>query len=225
MSRILAIETASDACSVALGDNQNIWVRDAEEPRQHADLVLGFVREVLSDAGLRVHDLDALAFGCGPGSFTGVRIATAVVQGLALGCELPVVPVSTLAALAHGAHRQFGGQHFAVALDARMSEVYFGAYTVAAVGNAKAFSDECVRPMAAIELAGSVASYTAVGSGWAEYLDQVPASASAIIAQTYAELLPHARDVLALASVAFARGEVVSAQAAQPVYLRNRVTR
>ena len=125
---VLALETATDACSVALAAGEDLYSRQSTEPRIHARRVLAMVDECLAEAGQRPADVDLLVFGRGPGSFTGVRIATGVVQGLSLGAGLPVVPVSTLAALAQGTIRQQGARAVLAALDARMQEVYWGAF-------------------------------------------------------------------------------------------------
>jgi tRNA threonylcarbamoyladenosine biosynthesis protein TsaB len=132
--RILAIDTSGEACSAALLTEKGLQQRLALEPRRHADLILGMVAALMEEADLRLRDLDALAFGRGPGSFTGVRIATAVVQGLAFGADLPVVPVSTLAGLAQGQHRRQGARQCLAALDARMGELYWGRYVLDSSG-------------------------------------------------------------------------------------------
>jgi tRNA threonylcarbamoyl adenosine modification protein YeaZ len=120
--KLLAIETATDACSVALQSGESLAERFSSEPRIHAALVLEMVYECLRESALELPDLDVLVFGCGPGSFTGVRIATAVTQGLAFGADIPVVPVSTLAGHAVSCWRQTGATRIAVAVDARMDE-------------------------------------------------------------------------------------------------------
>ena len=125
-ARVLAIETASAACSAALYIDGQVEERYALAPRQHAALILPMVESLLASAELTVSGLDALAFGQGPGAFTGVRIAASAAQGIAFAADLPVVPVSTLAAQACGAMRDTNGAHAMVALDARMDEVYWG---------------------------------------------------------------------------------------------------
>ncbi|NNJ83882.1 MAG: tRNA (adenosine(37)-N6)-threonylcarbamoyltransferase complex dimerization subunit type 1 TsaB, partial [Gammaproteobacteria bacterium] len=126
--KILAIDTATDACSVSL--HMDGQYRDSHEiaPRKHAEILLPRIEALLSAAALSPRDLDALAFGRGPGAFTGVRIATGVIQGLAFGADLPVVPISSLHALAQGAWRERGEKNILAAFDARMGEVYWGAY-------------------------------------------------------------------------------------------------
>nr|VFJ43935.1 MAG: tRNA threonylcarbamoyl adenosine modification protein YeaZ [Candidatus Kentron sp. FM] len=147
--KILAIDTATDACSVALhldGDYREIHEL---APRRHAEILLPRIRTLLSEAALSLRDLDALAFGRGPGAFTGVRIATGVIQGLAFGADLPVVPISSLHALAQGAWRERGEGNVLAAFDARMGEVYWGAYRLDAAGDNEGGTLPCL-PCAAL---------------------------------------------------------------------------
>ena len=127
---VLSVDTATEVCSVALMHGGQVDHRYVETARDHSSLVLGMVDELLSAAQLSATDLDGLAFGCGPGSFTGVRIATGVAQGIALGADCPVVPVSNLLAIAQRAHREFGATSVLSAIDARMGQVYWGAFTL-----------------------------------------------------------------------------------------------
>lgn len=124
-AKILAIDTATENCSVALLVNDRVISRSEVAPRDHTKKVLPMVDEVLKEAGLTLQDLDALAFGRGPGSFTGVRIGIGIAQGLAFGAELPMIGVSTLAAMAQASYRLHGATNAAVAIDARMGEVYW----------------------------------------------------------------------------------------------------
>ena len=126
--KLLAIDTATEGCSAALLIDNKMAVRMDVQPRKHAELILPMLDELLSEAGLSVSQLDALAFGRGPGAFTGVRIATGVIQGVAFAADLPVVPVSTLRALAQRTYNEYNHTNVLTAFDARMDEVYWAAY-------------------------------------------------------------------------------------------------
>src|SRR5688572_16016384 len=145
MSKILAIETATEACSVALLHGGKTLQRFEHRPQAQADLVLPMIEAVLSEAGLKTQDLDAIAYGRGPGSFTGLRIAAAVTQGIAVATGLPVIPVSTLAVIAQGVYRVHGREKVIAAIDARMQEIYWGYYRLQN-GLMTAVGDEQVSP-------------------------------------------------------------------------------
>lgn len=218
--KLLAIETATDVCSVALLHDDRVVDRETREPRSHAERVLDMVRECLEESDLGLSALDALAFGRGPGSFTGVRIATGVVQGLALGTGLPVVPVSTLAAHAAAAWRLLGAARVAVAVDARMGECYWGCYQVTETGEARLVGEE------RISIPGDISAppgpgWVGTGSGWAAH----PGLAVILpdIRVPGEPILPSARDLLPTAVACFERGETVPADQALPVYLRDKV--
>lgn len=127
-TRILAIDTATEACSVALWNNGEKHALFEICPREHTQRILPMVQQVLAESGVTLNQLDALAFGRGPGSFTGVRIGIGIAQGLAMGAELPMIGVSTLATMAQGAFRLTGATQVLAAIDARMGEVYWGQY-------------------------------------------------------------------------------------------------
>ncbi|MGB5621684.1 MAG: tRNA (adenosine(37)-N6)-threonylcarbamoyltransferase complex dimerization subunit type 1 TsaB [Gammaproteobacteria bacterium] len=218
---ILALETATDRCSVALAVAGTLCCRQSSEPRIHARRVLGMVDECLSEAGLAPANVDLITFGCGPGSFTGVRIATAVVQGLALGLECPVVPVSTLAAAAVGVCRQRGGSRVAVCVDARMDECYWGLYTVTDKGVAELLGEESVSGPDALPRPPAP-GWLGVGSGWHRY-PELARRMDADVEVLEPDLLPEARDLIKTARAAYDRGEAVAADAAMPVYLREQV--
>ena len=222
--KLLALETATDACSVALLEGERVVERHLHAPRRHAELVLTLVAEVLDEAGVRLGELDALAFGRGPGSFTGVRIATGVVQGLAYGAGLPVVGVSSLAALAQGALRERGGEGFLAAFDARMDEVYWGAFSADADGLVMPRGAETVVSPDAVARVPA-GDWLGVGDGWAVHGERLRARLGVGLSACEADRLPRARDVAVLGEWAYARGEAVAASQALPVYLRDRVTR
>lgn len=221
--RLLALETATEACSVALWLGGECRERYQIAPRAHAELILPMAEALLQEAGLRLTALDAVAFGRGPGAFTGVRVATAVAQALGFAAELPVVPISTLAVLAQGALREGPGDRVLAMLDARMGELYWGAFTLAG-GVARAQGLECVaRPERVPTPAPG--HWLAVGSGWPVHRAALTARfGTALCLRWLAQpAYPRASDLAPLAAAALAAGEARDPAEAQPVYLRDRV--
>lgn len=217
--KLLALDTATHRCSVALLAGTELRELSADAPRVQAETLLPMVEQLLSGAGLALGSLDAIAFGRGPGAFTGLRVAAAVAQGLAFGAGLPVLPVSDLAALAAGAARLHGARQVLACMDARMQEVYWCAYGA---------EGETVRPLTAESLSPPEDVKTpqggpwfGAGSGWEAY--PVLAQRFPELAGRAGALLPAAGDILRLAAGAFGRGEAVSPERAQPVYLRDKV--
>ncbi len=221
--KLLAIETATEACSAALMVDGETCERFEIAPRRHAELILSMMDGLLAEAGLGLQDLDALAFGRGPGSFTGVRIAAGVIQGAAFGAELPVVPVSTLAALAQGAVRETDHTHVLAAIDARMREVYWGAYVADAKGIVRLQGEESVCPASNVQIPDD-RGWMGCGTGW-QTCGSVLRNrlGTALTGQQQDGRLPHARDVAILGTVGYAAGRAVDAGEAIPVYLRDRV--
>jgi tRNA threonylcarbamoyladenosine biosynthesis protein TsaB len=218
---ILAIETSTEACSAALLINGEIEERYEVAPRGHGDLILQMVDDLLAHAALKPQQLTAIAFGRGPGAFTGVRIATSVVQGIALGADLPVVQVSTLAALAQGAYRQHQHRALLCAMDARMGEVYWGCYAIDD-GIAVAQAEECVcKPEAAPVVIGD--GWQGIGTGWQAYGDVLSQRYGQHVTLCDAAALPRAWDIAVLAERGYRAGQAVSAEQALPVYLRDNV--
>ena len=220
--KILAIDTATEACSAALSIDNEIIDRYKVAPRQHAELILPMVDELLAESGYKLTDLDTLAFGRGPGAFTGVRIATGVIQGLAFSAELPVVPISTLAAMAQGAISK--SNKLISAIDARMSEIYWCYYesgddnVVAMVG-----TEQITKPED-IELP-ETESWFGIGTGWQTYHETLTTQFSSKLIGYEGERYPNSRDIITLAIKDFNEGKAVSAEEALPIYLRNKVTR
>ncbi|MCG5536095.1 tRNA (adenosine(37)-N6)-threonylcarbamoyltransferase complex dimerization subunit type 1 TsaB [Ectothiorhodospira mobilis] len=220
-AKILALETATEGCSAALWVDGTVTQRFEVMPRAHARLILPMMDALLAEAGLTLKDLDALAFGRGPGAFTGVRVAVGVVQGAAFAADRPVVPVSTLAALAQQAV-DAGASRVLAALDARMGEVYWGAFE-AREGLARAVAEECVCPPEAVPVP-AVPGWTAVGRGWTAYGEALLRRLEGRVdALPQADCIPRAAEVARLAVGQWAQGRVVSAESALPVYLRDRV--
>ena len=220
--RILAIETATDACSAALIIGNEVTERFEIAPRRHATLLLPFVQRLLAEANLAIGELDAIAFGRGPGSFTGLRIAAGMAQGLAFGADLPVVPVSTLAALAQGCVRECTAQGVLAALDARMHEVYFGSFRVAADGLVTPAGEEVVCDPSSIRVPEGEDWYTA-GDGWQSYREAMNAQLTRPPVGRHDAARPHAADVARLAVKLWQHAGSVPAEQAAPVYLRNHV--
>lgn len=222
--KILAIETATEACSVALLYDGEVRERFEHQPQRQADLVLPMVDELMGEAGLRPAGLDAVAFGRGPGSFTGLRIAAAVTQGIAVAADLPVVPVSTLAVLAQGAYREHGAPAVLAVLDARMSEVYWGAYRLDGNGLMQLEGSECVVPPDEVPLPEE-AEWLGAGSGWGAYPGELQSRLGDRVTGAEPGLWPRAADMLVPAGALFRAGETVPAGRAEPVYVRDKVAR
>ncbi|AKF44908.1 tRNA (adenosine(37)-N6)-threonylcarbamoyltransferase complex dimerization subunit type 1 TsaB [Pseudomonas syringae] len=218
MTTLLALDTATEACSVALLHDGKVLSHYEVIPRLHAQRLLPMIKSLLAEAGIAMSALDAIAFGRGPGAFTGVRIAIGVVQGLAFALERPVLPVSNLAVLAQRALREHGVSQVASAIDARMDEVYWGCYHERA-GEMRLLGDEAVMaPELATLPAHASGQWFGAGTGWG-YAERIPLS----LAGHDAAMLPHAQDLLTLATFAWHRGEALPADDAQPVYLRDKV--
>jgi len=219
--KLLAIDTSEEACSAALLIDDAVIESFELAPRRHTELILPMMDGLLAEAGLALGELDALAFARGPGSFTGVRIAASIVQGAALGAGLPVVPVSSLQAIAQGACRAERAVCVLGALDARMQEVYWGAYRADDAGIMRAVIDEMVcAPRLVTVPEGD--GWTAAGSGWKSYAD-VLGPRCGIGLPVDGTALVHAQDVARVARTLFAEGVAVAAEQALPVYLRDEV--
>ena len=237
--RILAIDTAGEGCSAALLLGERILTRESVLGRGHAERILPMIDELLAEGGVALAELSAIAFGRGPGAFTGVRLAASVTQGLAFGAGVPVVPVSDLRAMAQRAlDHDAAVDRVVVCSDARMHEVYWACFTRAPDGRATPVGDERVADPGQVCLPedwnsiaraqarapGLKARLCAAGSGFAAYpqlLATVGASAHSILPA----LLPRAREVATLAAAEVAAGRVFAPEEALPVYLRDDVIR
>lgn len=221
--RILAIDTATEACSVALWDNGTLFAHFEECPREHTQRILPLVKEILHQGNSTLTELDALAFGRGPGSFTGVRIGIGIAQGLALGADLPMIGVSTLATMAQGAWRSTGATRVLAAIDARMGEVYWAEYTRDEQGFWHGEETESVlKPDAVAERLKQLSGeWATVGTGWPAWPDMANDSGLTLVDGQV--LLPHAEDMLPIACQLLSTGKTVAVEHAEPVYLRNEV--
>ncbi|KXU78530.1 tRNA (adenosine(37)-N6)-threonylcarbamoyltransferase complex dimerization subunit type 1 TsaB [Aeromonas enteropelogenes] len=221
--KILAVDTATEACSAALLVGDKVFSRWEEAPRDHTRKILPMVQALLEEAGISLSELDAIAFGRGPGSFTGVRIGIGVAQGLAFGAGVPLIGISTLAAMAQGAHRLDGAEHVLTAIDARMNEVYFGHYEWRD-GRMQLVGEEVVSdPAALVASRGKQAGrVNCVGTGFETYGDTLAGLADERMGSQVR--FPAAEDMLPLARTAWLAGEAVAVEKATPVYLRDKVT-
>jgi tRNA threonylcarbamoyladenosine biosynthesis protein TsaB len=217
---LLAIETATEACSVALLCGDALLDRSELAPRRHAELVLPMAEELLSEAGITRRQLDAIAVGRGPGAFTGVRLAISVAQGLALALDIPVVPVSSLATLAMQAPRN--GAAIIAAIDARREEIYTGTFRFGPDGGVEPLGLEHVLPASDLILPRAEA-WNVLGTGWRAYGDAIRARLPSPPRWADGDRYPQACDVARLAAPLFAAGKGVAPERALPVYLRDKV--
>ncbi|HEY9111759.1 MAG TPA: tRNA (adenosine(37)-N6)-threonylcarbamoyltransferase complex dimerization subunit type 1 TsaB [Rhodanobacteraceae bacterium] len=217
---LLAIETATEACSVALLHGDALIDRSEMAPRRHAELVLPMAEDLLAEAGIVRKQLDVVAVGQGPGAFTGVRLAISVAQGLALALDVPVVPVSSLAALAMQAPRN--GAAILAAIDARREEIYAGVFRFDADGLVEPLDRERVLAASALDLPEAEA-WNVLGTGWRAYGDAIRQRLPFPPQGADGDRYPQARDVARLAAPLFAAGKGVPPEQALPVYLRDKV--
>lgn len=221
--KLLAVETATEACSAALYIGGQISERYSVAPKEHTRLILPMIDGLMAEANLKPNQLDALAFGCGPGSFTGIRIATGVTQGIAFACDLPVVPVSNLAAVAQDFFDKHPENTAFVAMDARMNEIYWGVYQRNNDGYAELIGKESVIPATAIDLPDI--SGVGIGTGWKGYSSQLSSRLAHRLSRFECDNLPHASAVAKLGVQGFKLGLAVDAEHAMPVYLRDKVAK
>ncbi len=215
---LLAFELSTEGCSVALWQGGRVLERFEVAPRRHAELALPWADALLTEAGMARSALDAIAVGRGPGAFTGVRLAMAIGQGIALALDRPMVPVSTLAALAMQAR---DGQVMA-SIDARMGEVYVGTFAVGN-GDASSLGGEAVLAPDAVAMPALAGDWAGVGTGFAAGDGVLQRRLGHGFSYLDPSVLPRAADVARLAAKAFARGEAVLPELAEPAYLRNNV--
>lgn len=235
--KLLAFETATEACSVALYLDGEVIERYEVAPRLHAEYALPWAEQLLADAGIKRSQLDAIAVSRGPGAFTGVRLAIALAQGIALALHKPVVAVSTLMAIAAavppplrpegsplGGPSQGEGQkqRILAAIDARMGEVYVGAFERRG-DELTAISTEVVAAPDKVMLPDDEGGWHAVGTGFSAAENALQSHLGSQLISVDATILPHAADVARLAAAAYARGEALAPERVEPAYLRNNV--
>ena len=218
---ILALDTSTESCSVALLFEGQLFEQSIMTQREHSQRILGMMDALFNDAGTTLAAIDAVAFGRGPGSFTGVRVAVSVAQGIAFASDLPVIPVSTLAAVAQAAIELNAGQQIAVAMDARMGEIYTGLF-VNQYGLAVPCYEEQVSAPAMFIPQGE-GTWTGVGSGWSAYQAVLQQNFANQLSDIVTDVLPQASMIATLADVEAQQGRMLPAAQALPVYLRNNV--
>ena len=226
--KILAIDTATEACSAALLWNDAVLTREQVAPQGHTRIILPMVSELLAEAGASLQELDAIAFGRGPGSFTGVRIGIGAAQGLAYGANVPLIGISTLQMLAQGAYRRQQAEKVIAAIDARMNEIYLGAFTLQDGRMQPVLDEAVILPEQAAEflqaVTAKIAGGVAVGTGFTSYTE-LAAKLGLLPTENQVELnLPWAQDMLPQAVAAYQAGEYCDPSLATPVYLRDKVT-
>lgn len=218
--KILGIETASEACSAALYNDGEVIECYELAPRRHNQRILPMCEQVLSEAGITLSQVDALAFGCGPGAFTGLRIAASVTQAMALAHDLPVASISTLANLAWQAEVQ-PGNTVLTAIDARMHEVYWAIYEIDSHGCVALMGDEKVEAPCDIKIHRSINH--GAGSGWNTYHSELAEKTKLSIHAISSEILPRASATVVLGQKKYSENKMVDALNVLPVYLRNQV--
>jgi tRNA threonylcarbamoyladenosine biosynthesis protein TsaB len=218
--KILAIDTATEACSAALyieskAPDAGITSEYQLAPREHSRLILKMIDRLLSQAGIAVAELDAIAFGRGPGSFMGLRIAAGVVQGIAFAHDIPVIPVSTLKTIAQRAYELTGSKNVLAAIDARMDEVYWAKYSLTGKQWVLDGEEQVISPD----------KWVGAGTGWASYADRLLPNDDLNLLAKLDDCFPSAEVIVKLAIEELKAGNTVSAAEAIPVYLRNDVAK
>lgn len=217
---LLAIDTSSQYSSIGLQIGQERMEKVARSGRTHSRDILPNIVQLVQQSGASLSDLDAIVFGKGPGSFTGLRITVGVVQGLGFGLQIPVIPVSTLACLAQGEYRASGATNVLVALAARNQEVYFGAYRIADKVPAL-IGVESVVDVSNIPVQES-GDWVGIGDGWS-FRQQIESAVGFSMLRVNLEVCPRPEDLLDIGEVKMSRSETISAMEARPEYLREQV--
>lgn len=214
---ILALDTSGDYCSLALWLDGEVTSRGVLAEQKHSQVLLPLLDELFAESGISLSKLDGIAFGAGPGSFTGLRIACGVAQGLAFAADLPVVGICTLEALAEA----MPGKQVIASLDARMGEIYHAAYEKHGDHWRQVSEPALCLPQQAPQVAGG--GWIGCGNGFAVYEKELRRCYQGQLTQVAAEAVPHAREMARLAVAVLQRGEGCKAEAAAPLYLRNKV--
>lgn len=222
--KLLAIDTSTSACSVALQINDEVTLLHKVAPLQQAKLILPMLNELLDSASIKLDAIDAIAYSCGPGSFTGIRITSSVTQALGFAVNKPIIPISTLAAMAQTAYMEQGYHRSLVALDARMGQIYWATYAIGENECVALYGEERLIKPADISISTPINPgdhWSGIGDAWSICQESIIKSLGFQPSIINAEQLPSASAILKLASKKFERGEWVPPSAAQPNYLRN----
>ena len=221
--KLLAIDTSSDACSVAVQVGEDIFEKHVIEPREHTKILVPMIEKLLQDAGVALSSLDAVILGNGPGSFIGMRIGASVAQGICHGAGLQIVPVSSLAAIAAQAIAEHGAEKILVAQDARMHEVYLGRFHADAERLPAADDEEVICRIGPLTVPDD--TYVAVGAGWLKYPELLAQNSNLFAATAeIADLIyPRARHLLQLGARSKLAGRAVPPGALVPAYIRSKV--
>lgn len=221
--KLLAIETSTEACSAALYLDDEIHESFELAPREHTKRILPMIDKLMAAAQLKPQQLDGIAFSCGPGSFTGVRIATGITHGIALGADLPVVPVSTLAAIAQTFFNQNSETLAFTAMDARMSEIFWGVYHKNDEGYAQLINKEAVTPATHVQFPAR--SGVGIGTGFSLYQPELQQALGKWLQRYEDNNLPRASAIAQLGAFGLKNNQAVSVEQAQPTYLRDKVAK
>ncbi|MDL1867286.1 tRNA (adenosine(37)-N6)-threonylcarbamoyltransferase complex dimerization subunit type 1 TsaB [Betaproteobacteria bacterium PRO4] len=214
---LIAFDTSTEYCSLALWRNGELISKEVLAGQRHSELLLPMLQTLLDEAGISLNQIDCIAFGAGPGSFTGLRIACGIAQGLAFANDVPVIGISTLEALA----QQVNTPRVLAALDARMGELYFAAYEKTVTGWSTVHAPLLCRPETAPLVTGN--DWTGCGSGFDLYQTVLSERYGAHLQQNIPGCYPHAREMVQMTAIRFANGEGKMAEEALPVYIRNKV--
>jgi len=217
--KILAFDTSTTACSVAIQNGDQVKCLHQIAPMQQAKLILPMIHELLEASSVTLEQLDAIAYGCGPGSFTGIRIASSVVQGIGFGTQKPIIKISSLAALAQAAYLEQHCAKMLIAVDARMDQIYWACYEAGKTGCVELVDQEllCRPEDVSIPVAND---WSGVGDGWGIYTQQISSRLGFTPSSIYSSQLPSAQAMLQLARIKYDKNEWIAASEAVPVYLR-----
>lgn len=217
---ILALDTSTEICSVALCCDDKIFDRYEIAAQRHTELLIPMIESVLNEAGITREELDVLAYTKGPGSFTGLRITVGVTQGLSLALDIPAIPISTLQVIAQRCFREFNKTNVLVAIDARMNQVYWGGYQLSSKNIMQEIINDRLDNPQNISVPNENCFFGA-GNGWNVYRNELISQIKHL--EAYSTLFPHSRDMIPLAQFFLANGCYVNAEQIKPIYLRNNI--